>query len=222
MRDLNINSIFLLPFQFVNSYSVEFTIPAAYSAHVIGKAGANINKLKEDLGVKIDIGDNNNKLEGGFEAVKTKKKDQQVKVVIQGIKTNVEAAKDRVSALVANLADQVTLSLNIPKEFHRFLIGPSGRYVKKLEDKYSVFVKFPKGSSVNGDESPVPGNNPNAITIRGRKKDAASAKDELTELYEYEKEELAKRKEREAKYKEAEEKRKTAENTKANGNEETS
>ncbi|CAO3644055.1 unnamed protein product [Cunninghamella echinulata] len=209
--------------EFVNSYSVEFTIPAAYSAHVIGKAGANINKLKEDLGVKIDIGDNNNnKLEGGFEAVKTKKKDQQVKVVIQGIKTNVEAAKDRVSALVANLADQVTLSLNIPKEFHRFLIGPSGRYVKKLEDKYSVFVKFPKGSSVNGDESPVPGNNPNVITIRGRKKDAASAKDELTELYEYEKEELAKRKEREAKYKEAEEKRKAAESTKTNGIEESS
>lgn len=162
-------------------------------------------------------------MEGGFEAVKSKKKDQQVKVVIQGIKPNVEAAKERVSALVANLADQVTLSLNIPKEFHRYLIGPSGRYVKKLEDKYNVFVKFPRGTSVNGDESPVPGNNPNVITIRGRKKDANSAKDELTELYEYEKEELAKRKEREAKHKQAEEKRKANENAaKTNGKEESS
>ncbi|KAI8079749.1 uncharacterized protein BX664DRAFT_286121 [Halteromyces radiatus] len=196
--------------EFVNSYTTEFTIPAAYSAHVIGKSGVNINKLKEDLGVKIDIGDNNKVNDGGFEAVKSKKKDQHVKVVIQGIKVNVEAAKVRVSALVATLADQVTSNLNVPKEFHRFLIGPNGRYVKKLEDKYSVFIKFPKGQHVNGDESPIPGGNPDTITIRGRKKDVAAAKDELTELYEYEKEELVKRKEREAKHRQAEEKRKAA------------
>ncbi|CAO3588266.1 unnamed protein product [Absidia cylindrospora] len=142
--------------------------------------------------------------------ISKKNKDQVVKVVIQGIKINVEAAQERVSALVATLADQVTLNLNVPKEFHRFLIGPNGHYVKKLEDKYTVFVKFPRGNSVNGDESPIPGGNPNMITIRGRKKDAASAKDELNELYEYEKEELTKRKEREAKHRQAEEKRKAA------------
>jgi hypothetical protein len=175
----------------------------------------NINKLKEDLGVKIDIGDSNKaSSEGGFEAVKTKRsKEQAVKVVIQGIKINVEAAKDRVSALVATLADQVTLNLNVPKEFHRFLIGPNGRYVKKLEDKYNVFVKFPRGNNnnnVNGDESPIPGGNPDIITIRGGKKDAAAAKEELTELYEYERDELVKRKEREANYRQAEEKRKAA------------
>ncbi|ORZ06071.1 hypothetical protein BCR42DRAFT_496500 [Absidia repens] len=187
--------------QFITSYTAEFTIPAAFSAHVIGKSGVNINKLKEDLGVKIDIGDKLGNNEGGFEAVKSKK-----------IKINVDAAKDRVSGLVATLADQVTLNLNVPKEFHRFLIGPNGRYVKKLEDKYSVFVKFPRSvtSSANGDESPIPGGNPDIITIRGRKKDAAAAKDELTELYEYEKEELDKRKEREAKHRQAEEKRKAA------------
>ncbi|ORX50501.1 hypothetical protein DM01DRAFT_1409020 [Hesseltinella vesiculosa] len=196
---------------FTNAHTVEFNIPAAYSAHVIGKAGTNINKLKEDLGIKIDIGDNN-KNEGGFEAVtsKNKKKDQHVKVVIQGIKPNVEAAKERVQTYVAALADQVTLQLSVPKQFHRFLIGPNGRYVKKLEDKYNVFVKFPKGSVVNGDDSPIPGNNPNTITIRGRKKDATAAKDELNELYEYEKEESEKRKERELKHRQAEEKRKAA------------
>ncbi|KAI8341994.1 hypothetical protein BC941DRAFT_510074 [Chlamydoabsidia padenii] len=195
---------------FITSYTAEFTIPTTYSAHVIGKSGVNINKLKEDLGVKIDIGDNS-KAEGGFEAVKSKKsKDQVVKVVIQGIKVNVEAAKDRVSALVATLADQVTLNLNVPKEFHRFLIGPNGRYVKKLEDKYNVFVKFPRGNNMNGDESPIPGGSPDVITIRGGKKDAAAAKEELTELYEYERDELIKRKEREANYRQAEEKRKAA------------
>ncbi|KAG0172167.1 hypothetical protein DFQ28_011451 [Apophysomyces sp. BC1034] len=193
--------------EFVNSHSVQFTIPAAYSAHVIGKAGSNINKLKEDLGVKIDISDPS-KGENGEVQKSAKKTQQKVTVVIQGIMTNVEAAKERILALVANLADQVTLSLNVPKEFHRFLIGPSGRYVKKLEDKYNVFVKFPKSSDSDSTDT---------ITIRGRKKDANSAKEELVELYEYEKELQNKRKEREARIaeekKKAEEKASTAAST---------
>lgn len=62
-----------------------------------------------------------------------------------------------------------------------------------------MYVRFPK--SANGSASPDPAGKSGesgAITIRGRKKDASSAKEELMELYEYEKEEQAKRKEREA------------------------
>lgn len=110
--------------------------------------------------------------------------------MIQGVQYNVQVAKERILALVANLADQVTLTINVPKAYHRYLIGPNGRYVRKLEDKYNVFVKFPRSGSSEKEEE--------AITIRGRKKDTASAKDELLELYEYEKEQQAKRKEREA------------------------
>ncbi|CEG84351.1 hypothetical protein RMATCC62417_18166 [Rhizopus microsporus] len=42
---------------FAKPYSSEFSIPSNFSAHVIGKSGANINKLKEDFGVRIDFGD---------------------------------------------------------------------------------------------------------------------------------------------------------------------
>lgn len=194
---------------FGKPYTAEFFIPANFSAHIIGKAGIHINKLKDDLGVKIDIGENNGKSTEEEKVVSknNKKNASPVKVVIQGIKTNVEAAKERVLSQITNLADQVTISLKVPKEFHRFLIGPSGRYVKKLEDKYNVFIKFPKSN--RGDESPsspVP-TNPDEITVRGGKKDCNSAKEELMELYEYEKEEQEKRKEREIKQKEYEEKR---------------
>ncbi|CDH50527.1 kh domain-containing protein [Lichtheimia corymbifera JMRC:FSU:9682] len=193
--------------EFVGSYATEFTIPAAYSAHVIGKAGGNINKLKEELGVKIDISDAGSS--GGnddFKSVSKKNKSQaKVNVVIQGIQTNVEAAKERIHSLVSSLADQTTLTLNVPREFHRHLIGPNGRYVRKLEDKYNVYIKFPKsGSEQNGSS----GSSGDAITVRGRKKDASSAKEELMELYEYEKEEQAKWKEREEARKKAEEKNK--------------
>lgn len=196
---------------FSKPYTAEFFIPANFSAHIIGKAGIHINKLKDDLAVKIDIGENNNgkseeKVVGGK---KDKKSASPVKVVIQGPKINVEAAKERIQSQISSLADQVTLSLKVSKEFHRFLIGPSGRYVKKLEDKYNVFIKFPKSGN-RGDESPsspAAPTNPDEITVRGGKKDAQSAKEELMELYEYEKDEQEKRKEREQKHKEYEEKR---------------
>ncbi|ORZ02451.1 hypothetical protein BCR43DRAFT_481564 [Syncephalastrum racemosum] len=192
---------------YVESYTIEFMIPSAYSAHVIGKAGANINKLKEELGVKVDISDPSAPSEDGFKSTK-KSKNQQVKVVIQGIKANVQAAQDRISALVATLADQVTVTIHVPRAFHRYLIGPNGRYVRKLEDKYNVYIKFSKSSTAssssssteNGGASPEPSPSGDAITIRGRKKDANSAKEELVELYEYEKEEQEKRSRREAQH----------------------
>lgn len=101
-------------YQFVGSYATEFTIPAAYSAHVIGKAGGNINKLKEELGVKIDISDVGSSAgNDDFKSVSKKNKSQaKVNVVIQGIQTNVEAAKERIHSLVSSLADQTTLTLN--------------------------------------------------------------------------------------------------------------
>ena len=194
---------------FAKQYTTEFFIPANFSAHIIGKAGIHINKLKDDLGVKVDIGENNKDEEKVVTKGNKGKNASPVKVVIQGIRTNVEAAKERILSQITSLADQVTISLKVPKEFHRFLIGPSGRYVKKLEDKYNVFIKFPKSSSNRGDESPsspAP-TNPDEITVRGSKKDTSSAKEELMELYEYEKDEQEKRKEREVKHKEYEEKR---------------
>ncbi|KAI9470981.1 MAG: hypothetical protein EXX96DRAFT_511564 [Benjaminiella poitrasii] len=189
---------------YAKPYTDELFISANFSAHIIGKSGSNINKIKDDLGVKIDIGESNKSEEKVVG--KTKKTTvAPVKVVIQGPRINVEAAKERISSQVSSLADQVTLSLKVPKEFHRHLIGPSGRYVKKLEDKYNVFIKFPKSGNRSNESPNI--NSPDEITVRGGKKDCQSAKEELMELYEYEKEEQEKRKEREQKHKEYEEKR---------------
>ncbi|CAM0143028.1 hypothetical protein VKS41_006214 [Umbelopsis sp. WA50703] len=174
---------------FLNSYVTECLIPAEYSAHVIGKAGSNINKLKDDLGVKIDIEDNKVKSDG---AAKAPAKNEKVKVTIKGIKTNVEAAKERIMSLVESLADRTVTSLTIPKQYHKSLIGTSGRYVKKLEDKYSVRIQFPRGdgsadaSDDGSEEANVEKSGAEEITLSGGKKGVAAAKAELLELYEYE------------------------------------
>ncbi|GAB5585670.1 hypothetical protein Unana1_00570 [Umbelopsis nana] len=178
---------------FLNSYVAECVIPAEYSAHVIGKAGSNINKLKDDLGVKIDIEDGKANREAA-PTTKTAAKNDKVKVTIKGIKVNVEAAKERVMALVDSLADRTVTTLNIPRQYHKSLIGSSGRYVKKLEDKYGVRIQFPRSdisadASDDGSEessSVADKSSTDEITLSGGKKGVASAKAELLELYEYE------------------------------------
>lgn len=171
----------------MNSYTLDFTVPVAYSSHVIGKGGANINKLKEQLGVRIDI--DGGKAEEGVVAAK---KGDSVKVSIQGIKKNVEAAKERILNLVANLADQTTLSLNIPAQYHRSLIGLKGKYVKRLEDTYGIFIKFPRdnkeGEGDGEGEPAIEKQKPDEVILRGGKKGVEGAKTELLELLEWEKE----------------------------------
>jgi predicted PilT family ATPase len=178
---------------FLNSHVAECVIPAEYSAHVIGKAGSNINKLKDDLGVKIDIEDGKANREASAANTKGAAKNEKVKVTIKGIKVNVEAAKERIMALVDSLADRTVTSLNIPRQYHKSLIGSSGRYVKKLEDKYSVRIQFPRSdisadASDDGSEESSLADKASSdeITLSGGKKGVASAKAELLELYEYE------------------------------------
>ncbi|RUP44571.1 hypothetical protein BC936DRAFT_149285, partial [Jimgerdemannia flammicorona] len=174
--------------QIVNSYTTEFNVPIAYSSHVIGKSGANINRLKEQLEVRIDI--DGGKAEEGAPERPVRKGDS-VKVLIQGSKKNVETAKERILDQVANLADQMTLNLNIPAQYHRSLIGLKGRYVKRLEEKYSVFIKFPrdhKEGEGNEADEPVERQRPDEVVLKGGKKGVEGAKGELLELLEWEKE----------------------------------
>ncbi|CAJ0745461.1 22896_t:CDS:10 [Entrophospora sp. SA101] len=109
----------------VNPHTINFTLPAKYLAHIIGKGGLHITRLKD------------------------------------GISNNVEQAKAKILSLVDKLQDPVIETLKIPMEYHKLLIGPKGRYVRKLEEKF---------------------------IIRGKKKGIDEAKAELLELLDYEKE----------------------------------
>jgi hypothetical protein len=98
---------------------------------------------------------------------------------IVGRKEGVEEAKRRLLAQVERLADETTLTLVIPKKFHPALIGSSGKYAIRLEEKYAVKITFPRE---NSDQKP------DEVLVRGGKKGVASAKAELLEAVEYEKE----------------------------------
>ncbi|CAB4487493.1 unnamed protein product [Rhizophagus irregularis] len=168
--------------EIMNSYTEEFTFPAQYSAHVIGKGGAHVNRLKESLSVKIDI-------EGGAKGEEKKTNPgENVKVTIMGMKSNVEKAKEKILDLIDKLQDATVIHLKVPAEYHKSLIGAKGRYVKRLEEKYGVHIRFPKTNQANGEgEEDIYAQKPDEVIIKGGKKGVNDAKTELLELLDYEK-----------------------------------
>ncbi|CCJ28435.1 unnamed protein product [Pneumocystis jirovecii] len=157
-----------LKLQELHSHSVTFDFPQKFLKNLVGKGGNNIMKIKEELNVKIDFQDG--------------------KVTIQGSKKNVEDAKSRVEAFAKKMEDQMVIHLSIPVKHHGSLIGQNGKFVKRLEEKYKVKINFPRENLENKNTHDKKSNMKNEVTIRGDKIAATSAKLELLDLLDYEKE----------------------------------
>ncbi|GAA5877249.1 hypothetical protein JCM3774_000129 [Rhodotorula dairenensis] len=165
--------------EIVNSHVIEFEIPSEHVRHVVGKSGAGINKLREELGVRVDFGE---QVPG--------KKTATSKVTVKGRKENAEEAQRRIRSLATRMADETTLSLPLPSSLDRgSLIGKQGTYLKRLEEKYEVRINFPRDGRKADDVSSAPSTpSSSEITIRGPSKGAKAAQGELVALIEYEKE----------------------------------
>lgn len=159
-------------YEVLSSYTTPFQFPKEHVNKLIGKGGSHLTKLREEFGVKIDV-------------------DPEGQGIIKGIKKNADEAKLRIHNLGKRWADEVTLRLNIPNEYHATLIGTGGKFVKRLEEKYDVFIKFPRGNSgSSGDDEDSPRDKPSnqdEVVIRGPSRGAEKAKEEILELVQYEK-----------------------------------
>jgi predicted PilT family ATPase len=157
------------------SQEVNFEVEVKYISHIVGKAGAGVNKLKEELGVRIDIADEDTPPTNGSEKPRKKKR---VNCTIKGRKENVEEAKKRITSLVDRLADEVTLTIHLDEQVERgSLIGKGGTFLKRLENNYEVRINFPGGKKDELFEGAK--ENKNEIIIRGPKKGAEAAKKEV-------------------------------------------
>lgn len=93
--------------EIVNSHVVEFEIDTIHVRHVVGKAGAGVTKLREELGVKVDF----EQLGAGAadaSAAGGKKKSAgssagKSRVTIKGRKENVEEARKRIRTRVTQI-----------------------------------------------------------------------------------------------------------------------
>jgi hypothetical protein len=146
---------------------VELEYPQNLAGMLIGSKGANLNKFKDQYGVDIQM--------------------KEGKAQLKGPKHNVEIVRRKLNKQIKQLEDTASLVLRVPAVHHKTIIGTKGKFVKRLEEKYNVRIKFPKSSNVdhattdNGESS-----RPDEVTIKGPKKGAAEAKREIEEVLQYE------------------------------------
>lgn len=160
-------------------YTTTFEVPTFVLSRVIGKGGSNLNSIRDEFGVKIDIaGDAAKDSENADKSLKTE-------ITLHGIKRNAEGAKNAIKKLAHKLADDTLVRLRIESQYYRRIIGPNFTYINRLQDRYNVKIRFPSESSGKYDDAP---NNENEVTIRGPSKNVGRAEDELKQLYNFEKE----------------------------------
>lgn len=160
-------------------YITSFDFPQKYANYLIGKKGDNINKYREEFDVDIQV--------------------KEGKVEITGPKAKADAAKSRIIALGKKLEDEATHVLKIKPEYHRDMIGAKGSQVNQLQKKYNVRVQFPRSVPALDDDRSVaddaseagssrnrrPNQAPDEVIVRGPRKGADDARDELLNLLQW-------------------------------------
>lgn len=156
-----------------------FDFPQKFANYLIGRKGENINKYREEFDVDIHINDG--------------------KVEIKGPVAKAELAKAKIVALGKKLEDEATHVLKIKPQYHKDMIGAKGSQVNRLQDRYNVRVQFPRTAATTSDDrSIVDGASeaggsrnarsnqaPDEVIIRGPRRGADEARDELLNLLQW-------------------------------------
>jgi predicted PilT family ATPase len=157
-------------------FILEFEFPQKFANHLIGKGGSNIRELRDKFDVEIQVNDG--------------------KVQLKGPVAKAEAAKTHILALGRQLQDEATHILKIDPKFHRELIGAKGSQINRLQTRYKVVIFFPRNiNNAKDDESvaesasdagkPRRQQAPDEVIVRGPKRGADEARDELLQLLQY-------------------------------------
>ena len=155
-------------------FTLSFEFPQKFANYLIGRRGENINRLREEFDVDIQLSEG--------------------KCEIKGPELKANACKKSILEMIKKLEDEATHHLNIPAQYHKDLIGPQGSQVNRLQDRYNVRVNFPRTrQTVEDDVSEAGGsttarqNNqlPHEVIIKGPTKGADACRDELLSLLQY-------------------------------------
>jgi predicted PilT family ATPase len=155
-------------------FTTSFDYPHKFAGHLVGKRGESIKKLQEDFDVEINYSEN--------------------KVDLKGPQAKCQAAKTHILSLARKLEDETTHAIKIPSQYHGDIIGPKGSQVLRLQTRYNVRINFPRaGSSAADDGDDVtersfrgqPAQAPDVVIIKGTKKGADEAREELLSLFQY-------------------------------------
>ncbi|KHN99147.1 PCBP-like protein [Metarhizium album ARSEF 1941] len=157
-------------------FTLSFDFPQKFANHLIGKSGSNIKELRDRFDVEIQVQDG--------------------QVELKGPKAKAEAARHHIQNLSRTLADETTHILKIDPKYHRELIGAQGGQINRLQTRYKVLIFFPRSAKAGPEDQPNPDaasdagkprrqQAPDEVIIRGPKKGADEARDEIFSLHKY-------------------------------------
>ncbi|XP_054285585.1 LOW QUALITY PROTEIN: vigilin [Macrosteles quadrilineatus] len=104
------------------------TVDSKHSKHIIGKAGANINRIKEQTDAQIYISES----------------DGHSNIRIEGNKQGVDQAKQELEDLINKLENEKEKDVIIEQRLYRKIIGQKGEKIKEIREKFNqVLITFP-------------------------------------------------------------------------------
>jgi len=126
------------------TYTV-LTVDSKHSKHIIGKSGANVNRIKDQTDAQISISESN-----GLSNIR-----------IEGNKQGVEQAKQELEELINKLENEKEKDVIIEQRFYRKIIGQKGEKIREIREKFNqVQITFPNQSEKR-----------DVVKIRGPKED---------------------------------------------------
>lgn len=152
-----------------------FDFPQKHANQLIGKGGSHIRELRDKFDVEINVNEG--------------------QVELKGPKAKAEACKHHIQTLARQWADETTYTLKVDPKFHSELIGSGGNIINRLQNKYKVQIHFPRSAKpVRDDQSStdavsVKGGRrdqaPDEVIVKGPKKGADEAREEILSLLQY-------------------------------------
>ncbi|KAH9876668.1 hypothetical protein J1614_003800 [Plenodomus biglobosus] len=149
-----------------------FDYPQKYASHLVGKGGENIQRLRQKYDVDVQINDG--------------------KVELKGPSAKAQKCKKDILEMAKKLEDETTHILKVKPQYHRDLIGAGGKQVERLQERYGVRINFPRRVQHDDDagsnapsQSKGRGQNQDEVIVRGPKKGADEAREEVLQLLQY-------------------------------------
>ncbi|RKO93442.1 hypothetical protein BDK51DRAFT_32739 [Blyttiomyces helicus] len=123
--------------EILGSYTLVFDLPKASLPFVVGRGGTKVQKLKEDLNVRVDFRDRDDD-----------ENNTDVECSIEGKKEECAEAQRRIMEIVDDIVNIEEIALQIPSYLHRGIIGTGGANVKALTEQFGgpdkLKIQFPR------------------------------------------------------------------------------
>jgi len=135
----------------------DIDVDPKWHRHIIGKAGVNIGRIKNETGTSINIPSDTTKSS---------------KIRIEGSPEGVAAAKEEILEMARKMDNEKSRDIIIDHKFHKNIIGQKGEKVREIREQYpEVQISFPETDAKS-----------DVVTLRGPKDDVDKCYEHLKKV----------------------------------------